>query len=121
MMQAIKKGEHAGIMVDQKLKSSEGIRINFFGREAPTAPAPALLQIRFGVTVLPAFMIKVDKERFRLVVRKAVEWTDNGKEMEEQIVELTRIHQKTLEDIILEYPEQWFWMHNRWGLKEEEY
>ena len=40
--------------------------------------------------------------------------------MEEQVLELTRIHQKIVEEIILEYPDQWFWMHNRWGLKKEE-
>lgn len=121
MMKAINKGEHTGILVDQKLKSRDSIRVPFFGKTAPTTPAPALLQIRFGVTVLPAFMVKAASGKYRLVMRKAIEWKDNGKSTEEQIEELTCIHQQAVEDIIRAYPNQWFWMHNRWNLKKGEY
>jgi len=121
IIKVVKKGEHAGLLIDQKLKSSEGIRLNFFGRMAPTTPAPALLQVRFGVSVLPAFMIKAPNGKHRLIIRKAVSWTDNGQAMEDQIMELTRIHQKIVEEIILEYPDQWFWMHNRWNFKKGEH
>jgi len=120
IVKVIKKGEYAGFQIDQKLNPPEGIFVKFFGREAPTLASPALLQVRFGVVVLPVFMVKPEKGKHLLVIKKPIQWSDNGKSMEEQIVELTCIHQKTIEDIILEYPDQWFWMHNRWKLKKEE-
>ncbi len=120
IVRVIKKGKHAGLLIDQKLKPPEGIYIKFFGRTAPTLASPALLQIRFGVTVLPVFMLKPEKGKHLLVFGKPIQWEDNSKSREEQIIELTQIHQKVIEDIILEYPEQWFWMHNRWGLKKDE-
>lgn len=118
IVRVIKKGEYAGFQIDQKIKPPEGIYIDFFGRKAPTLASPALLQVRFGVTVLPVFMVKPENGKHLLVIREPITWKDNGKSMEEQIIELTYIHQKVIEDIILEYPDQWFWMHNRWGLKK---
>ncbi|RKX38614.1 MAG: hypothetical protein DRP64_15420 [Verrucomicrobia bacterium] len=120
IVKVIKKGEYAGFQIDQKLNPPEGIFIKFFGREAPTLASPALLQVRFGVTVLPVFMVKPENGKHLLVIREPIKWEDNGQSMEEQIIELTYIHQKAIEEIILEYPEQWFWMHNRWGLKKGE-
>ena len=120
IVKVIKKGEYAGFQIDQKLNPPEGIFIKFFGREAPTLASPALLQVRFGVTVLPVFMVKPKKGKHLLVIKEPIQWEDNGKSMEEQIIELTYIHQKVIEEIILEYPDQWFWMHNRWGLKKGE-
>ena len=37
---------------------------------------------------------------------------------DENVIELTLKHQKILEDIILKYPDQWLWMHNRWNIKQ---
>ena len=120
IVKVIKKGEYAGFQIDQKLGPPEGIRIKFFEKEAPTLASPALLQVRFGVTVLPAFMVKPENGKHLLVIGKPIQWKDNGKSREEQIIELTEIHQKVIEDIILKYPDQWFWMHNRWGLKKDD-
>jgi KDO2-lipid IV(A) lauroyltransferase len=117
IMKAIKKGGVCGLLIDQKLKPPTGVMVDFFGKPAPTTASAALLQIRFGVTVNPAFMIRIAPRKYKLIIGDAVEWTDNGKSDEEQILELTRIHQGILEDIIREYPDQWFWMHNRWNLK----
>jgi KDO2-lipid IV(A) lauroyltransferase len=118
IMKVVKKGEIAGILVDQRL--NQGISVNFFGREAGTTPTPALLQIRYNVTTLPVFMVKVERGKYRLIIGKPVEWADNGKPMEDQVRELTCIHQKIVEDTIREYPDQWFWMHNRWGIPKAE-
>ena len=120
MIKAFRKGEHAGILVDQKLNPPEGIMVDFFGRPAPTTPAVAFLQRRIGVTVIPAFMVK-DNGKYKFLIKEPVVWTDNGKDNEEQIKELTQLHQQIVEDVIRDYPEQWFWVHNRWGLKKEEY
>lgn len=121
IMKAINRGENAGIMIDQKLKpGGGGIFVEFFGRKAPTSGSPALLQVRFGITVLPVFMVKTPTGKYRLVIREPVQWQDNGKPMEEQVLELTRIHQRIVEEMVRQYPDQWFWMHNRWGLKKEE-
>ncbi len=116
IMKAIKKGDVCGLLIDQKLNPPEGIYVDLFGKPAPTTGSPALLQIRFGVTVQPAFMVKDGHRKYRLLIGEPVHWTDNGKPMEEQVHELTRIHQQIIEKMVRQYPDQWFWAHNRWGL-----
>ncbi len=118
IMKAMRKGEPAGLMIDQKLSPPEGVWVDFFGRPAPTASSPAMLQIRFGVSTMPMFMVRTGRMRYRFEVGDPVAWSDNGKPMEEQVLELTRIHQKIIEDAVRRYPDQWFWVHNRWGLKK---
>ena len=122
IVKAIKKGGICGLLIDQKLRqrSSGSMPIEFFGRSAPSTSASALLQIRFGITVLPAFMVKTAPGKYRMIASEPVQWTDNGKPMEEQVADLTAIHQRILEDVIRQYPDQWFWMHNRWDLTKAE-
>ncbi|MBT8041644.1 MAG: hypothetical protein KJN98_00580 [Pontiella sp.] len=121
IMKAVKKGEICALLLDQKLKpSGGGFMMDFFGHPAPTGGSPALLQIRFGVPVQPVFLVKTAPHKHRLILCDPIPWEDNGKPMEEQVQELTRLHQALLEKMILQYPEQWFWMHNRWGLSKAE-
>jgi KDO2-lipid IV(A) lauroyltransferase len=119
-VKALNRGEPVGTLIDQRLNLQEGIAVDFFGKEAGTSGMPALLQIRFGITALPIFMIKHAPRKYRFFIGDPVLWNDNGMSMEEQVLELTRVHQKILEDKIRQYPDQWFWMHNRWGLPKAE-
>ncbi|MBN2703940.1 MAG: lysophospholipid acyltransferase family protein [Pontiellaceae bacterium] len=120
IVQAARRKELSGLLIDQKLNPPNGVPINFFGRPAGTTITPALLQIRFGLSLVPMFMVRTGPCKYRLIIRPPVEWTDNGKPQEEQAKELTRLHQEVIENIIREYPNQWFWVHNRWGLKKNE-
>ncbi len=118
----VKKGDICALLLDQKLKPrGGGFYCDFFGHPAPTGGSPALLQIRFGIPVQPMFLVKTAPHQHKLIIPEPIPWEDNGKPLEEQVQELTRLHQKMLEDMIRKYPEQWFWMHNRWGLPKAEY
>lgn len=118
IMKATRKGETCGILIDQRLARAKGVALDFFGKEAGTTATPALLQIRYGIKTFPAFMLKVARGKYRFVIGEPVEWTDNGQPMEDQVLALTKIHQNIVENMIRNHPDQWFWMHNRWGLKE---
>jgi KDO2-lipid IV(A) lauroyltransferase len=119
VVKALKKGGVCGILIDQKLMPPEGIYIDLFGKPAPTTNTSALLQVRFGFKVLPMFLVKTDGRKYRYIIHDPIQWTDNGKPVEEQVCELTLKHQKVIEEMIRQYPDQWFWAHNRWGLPKE--
>jgi KDO2-lipid IV(A) lauroyltransferase len=118
VLKAINKGENAGLMIDQRLNPPEGIPVEFFGRETGTTPTIALLHIRFNVTTIPIFMIQTTKGKYRFIHGDPVLWKDDGRPQDEQVRDLTQVHQKIIEDMVIQYPDQWFWMHNRWGLKK---
>jgi KDO2-lipid IV(A) lauroyltransferase len=111
---ALKRGEHVGLLIDIKSSRRQGVPVTFFGRQTYAIKSSAYLQIKLGVQVVPVAMIHAGRGRYRLVAGDPIPWADNGQPRDEQIAELTQIHQSALEKLIRQYPEQWFWMHNRW-------
>ena len=114
---ALKTGGHAGLLIDIKTNEKEGVPVQFFGKETFGVKSSAYLQIKLNPLVVPMTLVRADSGRYRLVVAEPIEWQDNGQPIEEQIDELTQLHQNALEKLVREAPEQWLWMHNRWRLK----
>lgn len=61
---ALRSGTHLGLLADQKM--NDGIPVPFFGRPAMTAPALAVLALRFDCDVLPLRVERLDGARFRV-------------------------------------------------------
>jgi len=114
---ALKRGEHVGLLIDIKSNAKEGVPVTFFGKETVAIKSSAYLQIKLNPLVVPIAMIRTAPRRYKLVAGDPIAWSDNGKPLEEQIAELTQIHQAALEKLIRETPEQWLWMHNRWSIR----
>jgi KDO2-lipid IV(A) lauroyltransferase len=113
---ALRDGKHVGILIDIKTNITQGTPITFFGKETLGLTSSAFLQIKLNVLVVPMAMIRTSPRRYQLKIGDPIEWKDNGAPREEQIAELTQIHQTALEQLIRKKPEQWLWMHNRWKL-----
>ena len=107
----LRRGGHLGLLVDQKL--NDGIAVPFFGRDAMTAPAPAVLGLRFRCDILPARVERLRGARFRLTVEPPVPLPDSGDRDADTLAVMTAINQ-TIERWVREHPEQWLWLHRRW-------
>lgn len=108
---ALRRGGHVSLLADQKL--NEGIAVPFFGRSAMTAPALALLALRFGCAVLPARVERLRGARFQLTLYPPLDVPRTGNRDADVIAIMTAVN-ATLEAWIRERPEQWFWVHSRW-------
>ena len=117
MLRALKKGDLVGILIDQNLNNRMHIKAPFFNHEANCTPAPALLQIRYGADVWPICLVHMKAGRFKLIIGDPIPWDVDQRPEKEQIIELTRRHQAAIEKMIRAYPDQWFWMHNRWKIE----
>jgi len=112
LMSALERGVHVGVLVDQKFR--RGIPVPFFGRDAPTNPLLAKLARRYGCPVHGARSIRLPDGRFRLEVTDEIELPRNEAgdiDIRGATEKITRI----VEDWVREYPEQWLWIHRRWG------
>ena len=116
VVRALRKGEHVGLLIDIKSGRKEGVPVTFFGKKTYAIKSSAFLQIKLQALVVPIAMVRVAPKRYKLIVSDPIPWADNGKPIEEQIAELTQLHQTALEKLIRQYPEQWLWMHNRWRI-----
>jgi Kdo2-lipid IVA lauroyltransferase/acyltransferase len=121
-VKALKRNEIVGILIDQKVGPQDGgVEVDFFGRKIISLATSAQLQLKFDLPVLPVYVARQPNGRYRAYVDEAIDWVNNGKPHAEQVIELAGLHHKKVEEMIRAYPDQWFWMHNRWKLQKEEY
>ena len=114
LLEAIKRGDHLGILADQKY--NEGIPIKFFGRDAMTTSVPAELAIRFNIPLVPARVERLRGAHFRLTIFPPLTLPDSG-DRESDVKVLTGKVSSLFEAWIRERPEQWLWLHRRWPSK----
>lgn len=102
-----------GILTDQNTTRSAGIFVNFFGKLACTSPVIAILALRYQTPVLPAFVVRTGFDTHTLYIGAEVELTRTGEPQADIEVNTARFN-RIIEDFIRQYPDQWFWIHNRW-------
>jgi len=112
LMSALERGEHVGILVDQKFR--RGINVPFFCHDAPSNPLLAKLARRYDCPVHGARTIRLPDGRFRLEITDELDLprTEDG---DIDIRGTTELVNKVVEGWVREYPEQWLWIHRRWG------
>jgi KDO2-lipid IV(A) lauroyltransferase len=112
LMSALERNEHIGVLVDQKFR--RGIKVPFFGKDAPTNTLLAKLARRYDCPVHGARTIRLPDGRFRLeITDELVLPRDEDGDID--IRGTTELVTSIIEDWVREYPEQWLWMHRRWG------
>lgn len=110
----LKQNEILGILPDQN--DYDGIEVQFFGKTALTAVGPAVLSLKSGAALVPAFCEKVDGDKYRLTVYNKIEYTPTG-EYDLDVQNLTQLVMNALEEGIRRNPTQWLWLHDRWKTK----
>ena len=112
LMSALERGEHVGLLVDQKFR--RGINIPFFGKDAKTNPLLAKLARRYDCPVHGARTVRLPDGRFRLEITDELV-LPRDKNGDVDIKGTTELVTNVVEGWVREYPEQWLWMHRRWG------
>lgn len=120
MIEVLRDQGRVGILIDQRVQPREGIAVPFFGHMALTSPVLARLSLRTGAAVVPIAAYPLPGGRYRLVVRPAILPPEGEKDSEETVAALTRRYLEAAEDDIRAHPDQWLWMHRRWGEKGRE-
>lgn len=110
-LMALKKSNHLGMLVDQKM--NDGVPIPFFGRDAMTAPAQAAFALKFKCPLVPARVERIKGAHFRVTILPPLEMPETGDGHEDSRILLTRIN-ALFEAWIRERPAQWLWVHRRW-------
>ena len=112
LMSALERGDHVGLLVDQKFR--RGIMVPFFGKDAPANPLLAKLARRYRCPVHGARTVRLPNGRFRLEITGELDLPrdENG---DVDIRGTTELVNRIVEDWVREYPEQWLWIHRRWG------
>ena len=102
-----------GILIDQNMAATEGTFVNFFNRPACTTVSLAFLAMKTGAPVIPAFMIRMNDGRYKFLIQPAVELINTG-DIRRDMIANTQKFTDIIEEIVRQYPDQYFWVHQRW-------
>jgi Kdo2-lipid IVA lauroyltransferase/acyltransferase len=112
VLAALRRGRLVGILLDQNASRHEGVFVPFFGREASTSRAMAVLALRTRTPVLPAFTRRIAPGRHVITIHAPLELPDGTDA--EAIRALTARCTAAVEAAVRETPQQWLWSHDRW-------
>jgi len=115
MVKVLKRGNAVGLLIDQKSGHLNSVKVDFFGMPAETTLSVAMLKLKFNPLVIPIFIARQNNGAYELIINAPIDYVADEVEDKEKKLELmTAKYNLSIEEMIRKYPEQWFWMHNRW-------
>lgn len=116
VMRLLRKNAIIAILGDQREKRSRGVFVDFFGHKVPTSKGTAMIAMKTGCQVVPCYPVRKGFLRYTIMCGEPLVMERDG-DIEDLIAKNTRKINAFLEDIIRRYPDEWFWVHQRWGRK----
>ncbi len=105
MVQFLRGGGMIGMMIDQHM--SRGQDLTFFGHTARTALSAAEMAIKYNLLLVPVNAVRQpDGLSFQIIVDRPIA---HG-----EAAQMTQGLNDSLEALVRQHPEQWFWIHRRW-------
>jgi Kdo2-lipid IVA lauroyltransferase/acyltransferase len=113
VLRALAGGGMVGILLDQNAARREGVFVPFFGHPASTSKSLAVLALRTGSPIVPAFIHRQAAGTHRVVIGEPLV-SPVLEDHEAAVASLTARCTEAIEAAIRNTPEQWLWMHDRW-------
>jgi len=119
IIKAIKRQESVVMLIDQDIKRSKGVFVDFMGRRAYTPIGATMVALRTGASVVPMAVRRTEDNKHIMTTLPELELIRTG-DKQKDIEENTQLFNDTLENLINLDPTQWVWMHRRWKTKPED-
>jgi len=119
VLEALRRGEDIGLLIDANTMTGEGVFCDFFGVPACSTTGLAVFALRTGAPVVPGFLLwdpELRKHRLRFDPEIPLIRTGDFKD---DVRVNTAGFTKVIEDYSRRYPDQWLWIHKRWKSRPE--
>jgi KDO2-lipid IV(A) lauroyltransferase len=111
----LRAGGVVGTLLDQNVDWYQGVFVDFFGRPACTNSGLAALAIKTKAPVLPMYTMRKNRE-FLIEFLPEIPLEDTGDRIKD-LENNTQNYTAAIEAMVRRYPDQYFWVHNRWKTK----
>ncbi len=111
-LKTLKNKEILWLATDQNVREGS-IGVEFFGTKAATAQGPAVLALWSGAEILPMTIKRIGWLKHKIIIKKPFLLEKTGNK-EEDIYAGLKIINGVIEQMILDNPREWWWIHNRW-------
>ncbi len=119
IQEGLQRGEGIIMAVDQNMKRSQGVFVEWFGRTASTIRSCAYLARETGAAVVAGYSRQPDADHIEIVVLGEIPWTSIPDDPEQELRVNTRNYIAPFEKAIYDEPEPWLWLHRRWKVQPE--
>ena len=113
MIQHIKDGYYLGLISDQNA-GKKGTKALFFNNPVSVPKGSAAFHLKTNTPILLGFCILCKDLHYKLSFHE-LDLGGLPKISDDAIVEINQRFTKVLEEIVREYPEQYFWFHRKWN------
>lgn len=123
IIKALNEKEIVGFLPDENASKRIGVFVDFFGVKACTMPGMANIAAKTKLPVVPAFIVRIkgkdgNYSKHRLIIEPPLDIKYTG-DRKTDTMNILKLFNEKIEDIIKQYPEQWFWIHNRWKTRPD--
>jgi KDO2-lipid IV(A) lauroyltransferase len=112
ILRVLKRRGHLVLMIDLDIPVPS-VSVPYFGRLARTPVAPAMLALRRGVPVVPAFARRRPEGGHHFTILAPIQPVDSG-DRRRDVIALTHQFSQLLEDHLRRCPADGIWWHRRW-------
>lgn len=117
VLQALRRGEAVGILMDLNTQPQEGVFCTFLGITCCTSPILTRFALKTGAPIIPGFLIWDERtRRHTLHFDPPVELIRTGDPQQDVVVNTERLNQ-IIESFVRRYPDHWVWVHKRWATR----
>jgi Kdo2-lipid IVA lauroyltransferase/acyltransferase len=114
ILRALGRNEAIGILIDQNVLRREAVFVDFFGTSAATTPALAVFHLRTEAPILPMYCVPSAGNRYRFRIEPPVAIPSTSGDEDADVLKITGICTKMIEETIRRNPSFWLWVHKRW-------
>lgn len=116
--EGLRRGEGIIMVLDQNMKRSQGVFVEWLGRPASTVRSVAWLARETGAPVITGWARQLEPKEFEMTMTEEIPWETHPDPAEELLVN-TRNYVRAVEKHIRAMPEEWFWLHRRWKVQPD--
>ena len=115
IIRSLHRRDIVALLMDQNVDWYEGVFVDFMSHRACTSKGLALFALKTGAPVVPVFMVR-ERSGFRAEFGPEIVTVKTG-DRQKDIETNTQEYNRVIENFIRRYPDQWFWVHQRWKTK----
>jgi len=118
VLRALRANEMVAILIDQNTVRDQAVFVDFFGKSAATTPSLAAFFLKTDAPIVPVFCYPSEGGMYQVKIYPPLEIGVTGREKQD-ILKITQLCTKIIQNRIQENPKIWFWFHNRWKTRPE--
>lgn len=113
MLRVLRNGGTLTMLFDRPVSAAKGVQVHFFGRRTAVPAGPAVLAIKTGAEIVPAYMIRHPDKSFESILFPPIHWTPSGNR-DRDVQTIMQKLMDTLQTAVNMRPDQWYMFRPMW-------